>query len=123
MHGCGMCGRIIKQLYLTHPHTPPSPTHPAVGIYIIYDIYIQYMIYIIYDVYIQYTMYVIYIYHILVKHRWVFHGRGDVWRFSRSIGQALESRTWPLRDKVKVERLLKFVGTVTGMMRVGGWEV
>lgn len=46
--------------------------------------------------------------------RWVFHDRGDVWRLARSIGQALESRTWPSRDRAKVLHLLDFVHTVTG---------
>lgn len=46
--------------------------------------------------------------------RWVFRDRGDVWRLARSIGQALESRTWPSTDRPKVERLVAFVHTVTG---------
>lgn len=46
--------------------------------------------------------------------RWVFRDRGDVWRLARSIGQALESRTWPSSDRANVKHLLDFVHTVTG---------
>jgi hypothetical protein len=44
----------------------------------------------------------------------VFRERGDVWRFMRSIGQAIEGRVFRKTDAMKVKLLLRVISKTTG---------
>jgi hypothetical protein len=44
----------------------------------------------------------------------VFNKRDDVWRFMRSIGQAVEGRVWHEEDKKHVKLLLAVMKEATG---------
>jgi len=47
-------------------------------------------------------------------YRLVFRERGDVWRFMRSIGQAIEGRVFRKTDAMKVKLLLRVISKTTG---------
>ncbi|GAQ86947.1 Protein kinase-like superfamily protein [Klebsormidium nitens] len=54
-------------------------------------------------------------YSLEIPYRAIFNERGDVWRFVRSVAQALEGRTWPRASRPKVKLIQALVRKTCGV--------
>jgi hypothetical protein len=54
-------------------------------------------------------------YSLEIPYRAIFNERGDVWRFVRSVAQALEGRTWPRDSRPKVKLVQALIRKTCGI--------